>query len=186
MTPQTNSMGQTMPGGTSSMMTPGTINDPNARFQQSYVNPAAGITPQVPSVPNVWNQSGMQSGLQGYDDTRRATDLQLQQTLQNTWTNTPSGAIPSPASGVPMPGPAPQSQMMNDGWGRQPVAPPPYQQAAPPQASRGFEPLGLPSVNPSPARSPSAQTDNFPPPGRTYQPLYREGVVVPEQYGPPR
>jgi Tfp pilus assembly protein PilF len=186
MTPPTNSMGQSMPGGTSSMMTPGAVNDPNARFQQSYVNPAAGMAPQAPNVPNVWNQSGMQSGLQGYDDSRRAADLQLQQTLQNTWTNTPSSAVPSPAGGVPMPGMAPQSQMMNDSWGRQPVAPPPYQQAAPPQVSRGYEPIDLPSVNPSPSRSPSAQADNFPPPGRTYQPLYREGVVVPEQYGPGR
>jgi hypothetical protein len=184
MTPPTNSMGQTMPGGPSNMMTPGTLNDPNARFQQSFVNPAAAQSAPMPATPSVWNQSGLQNGLQGYDDSRRTADRQLQQTLQNTWANTPSGAIPSPSGGVPMPGPAPQSQLMTESWGRQPVAPAPYPHAAPPtpQTNRGFEPL--PAVNPSPVKLPGGQPDNFPPPGRVYQPQYRDGVIVPEQYGP--
>jgi len=153
------------------------------------VNPAANQAPQVPNPPNVWNQSGMQNGMQGYDDTRRAADQQLQQTLQNTWAGTPSGAIPSPSSGVPTQGPPPQSQMMNDSWGRQPVAPSPYPHAAPQQQQqnfRAFESAPLPSVNPSPGRLSAGQLDQYPPAGRMTQPVYRDGVVVPEQYGPPR
>jgi hypothetical protein len=72
--------------------------------------------------------------------------------------------------------------MMNDSWARQPVAPPPYPQAAPPQAGRGFEPVQLPSVNPSPVKMPGGPMENYPPSGQSYEPMYREGVVVPEQY----
>jgi len=178
VTPPTNSMGQAMPGGTSNMMTPGSVNDPNARFQREFVNPAAAQMPQAPSAPNVWSQGGVQGAMQGYDDSRRATDSQLQQTLQNTWAATPSGAIPSPSGGVPMAGPSPQSQMMNDGWARQPVAPAPYSQAAPPQSNRGYESAPLPVVNPSAGRMGGGPIENFAPAGRVAQPQYRQGVRI--------
>lgn len=184
MTPPTNSMGQTLPGGTSSMMTPGSINDPHARLQRD-VNPASAQMPQLPPSPNVWNQSHIPAGLQGYDGSRRAADQQLQQTLQSTWANTPSNAIPSPASGISMPQPAAPSQMMHESWGRQPVAPEPYPHAAQQQTIRSFQPTTLPAVNPSPGRMP-ANSNPYPPAGRFAQPAYRDGVVVPEQYGPGR
>jgi len=185
VTPPTNSMGQSMPGGTSAMMTPGSVNDPQARFQQNYVSPASGQMPQLPPPPNVWQQGSMQGGMQRYDDTRRVADQQLQQTLQSTWAGTPSGAIPSPAGGVPTQQPAPQSQMMNESWGRQPVAPAPYPHASqqPQYNGRSQDFAPLPAVNPSASKFPTQPAEPFAPAGRPSQPVYRDGVVVPEQYG---
>ncbi|HVJ66564.1 MAG TPA: hypothetical protein VM510_01200, partial [Caulifigura sp.] len=187
MAPPTNSMGQTLPAATSSMVTPGSVNDPNARFQQNFVNPAAAQAPQFPGPPNAWNQGNLQGGLQGYDNARRASDQQLQQSLQNTWAQTPTNFIASPAGGISMPQPAAPAQMMQESWNRRPVAPEPYPQAAPPQApGRSFEAQYLPSVNPSAGRTPAPAANPYPPAGRPSQPVYRDGVVVPEQYGPGR
>jgi len=182
MTPPTNSLGQTLPGGTSSMMTPGTVNDPQARLQQNAVNPASGQMPQLPAPPNVWSQSDVAGGMQGYDQSRRAVDQQVQQTLQNTWAGTPSNFIASPAGGVSMPQPAPPMQMMQESWGRQPIAPEPYHHATPPQNDGRFAPAPLPMVNPSANRTPAA-ANQVPPTANAAPPTYRDGVVVPEQYG---
>ncbi|QDT55192.1 Tetratricopeptide repeat protein [Caulifigura coniformis] len=188
VTPPTNSMGQSMPGGTSTMMTPGSVNDPHAQFRQAFVSPASGQMPQLPPAPNTWRQGNMQGGMQGYDDTRRIADHQLQQTLQSTWAGTPSGAIPSPAGGVPYQTPPPQSQMMNESWGRQPVAPAPYPHTSqqPQNNGRSSDFAPLPSVNPSASRMPVTQPEPFAPVGRPAQPAYRDGIVIPEQYGQQR
>ncbi len=115
--------------------------------------------------------------MNGYDEARRATEAQLQQTLSNTWSNSPSSAIPTPSSGVSMQRPGDPSQMMLEGWGRQAVAPPPYPHSTTQAQNSQFAPL--PAVNPSPGRGASTQSAYS---GSNTQPVYREGVVVPPQY----
>jgi tetratricopeptide (TPR) repeat protein len=181
-----NSLGQQMPSAGPNLSAPNnwpTAGNPNQ-------TPASQQPNNLQPADSGMNQPAAYNQLQSYDATRQQVDQTLQQTMNNTWGNRPSQAIPSPSAGVSYQQPDTPSQQM-EAWNRQPMVPPPYapqQGQSSAQATSNYAPQaagsGLPVINPTAGRM---MTGDRPATGPAVQrpnplPAYRGNIVVPPAY----
>jgi hypothetical protein len=179
MSPPPNSLGQQMPAGSSNMtLAGGWPPEGGVNASPLATAPGAPVMNAGGTVPVEWPGPGPNT-MGSYDDARRQVDQNLNQSMGAAWDSSPAQAIPSPAAGIPFQQPASPAQQM-ESWNRQPVAPQPYPGQV--RAPAFQEPPALPVINPTTGRGVDSPAMRATSNRSAAVPLYRDGIVVPEQY----